>query len=175
MDPATISALMAALGPILNMITGKEGEFKSSYNPQQLDFMKQGLGGLNPQMGNINQNPTFQGGNEWLQNLFSDPEFFKSFSAPIMRDFEENTIPNLANRFAGMGSGGSLGSTAFRNQLGRESSTLHEKLATLKGGLQQTGVNQALQYGQAPVSNYMQQLQQLLQPTQNVYQPGLFG
>lgn len=175
MDPATMSAIMAALGPILNMITGKEGQFGSSYNPQQQNYMQQGLNQLNPQMGDITQNQTFQGGNEWLQSLFSDPEFFKSFEAPLMRQFEEETIPGLANRFAGMGSGGSLGSTAFRNQLGREGSTLHEKLGALRGGMQQQGANQALQYAQQPASNYFQQLQQMLQPTQNVYQPGLFG
>lgn len=175
MDPAMISSIMAALGPIINMISGKGGQFGSTYNQQQQDFMKGGLNQLNPQQGDITNNPTFQGGNEWLQSLFSDPEFFKSFEAPLMRQFEEETIPGLANRFAGMGSGGAIGSTAFRNQLGREGSTLHEKIASLRGGLQQQGANQALQYSQQPASNYMQQLQQMLQPTNNVYQPGLFG
>lgn len=175
MNPATISAIMAALGPIMNMLTGKEGGFQSSYNPQQLDFMSKGLGNLSNQDPNIMNNQNYQQGSEWLQSLFSDPEFFKSFEAPLMRQFEEETVPGLANRFAGMGSGGALGSTAFRNQLAREGSTLHEKIAALRGGMQQQGVNQSLQYAQQPASNYFQQMQQLLQPTQNVYQPGLFG
>lgn len=170
MNPATMASIFAALAPLLKGIFGDQGGPGSSFNDQQLDFMKQGLGGLNPQQGDITKNQGYQQGQEWLNSLFNDPEFFKSFEAPLMRQFEEETIPGLANRFAGMGSGGSLGSTAFRNQLGREGSTLHEKIASLRGGLQQQGVNQGLQYAQAPVSNYMQQLQQLLTPTQNTYQ-----
>jgi hypothetical protein len=128
--------------------------------------------------GNISNNPNFQSGENWLQDLFNDPSFFNKFEAPMMRQYEENTIPDLANRFAGMGTGGALGSTAFRNQAVREGSNLQANLAALRGGMQQQGVNQALQYGQAPVQNYMQMLQQALQPTQNLYQPpsaGPFG
>lgn len=174
MDPATISALMAAIGPILQSLTGKGEKFGSTFNPQQQNFMQQGLSGLNPGMGDVTQNQGYQQGSDWLSALFNDPNFFKSFEAPLMRQFEEETIPNLANRFAGMGSGGATGSTAFRNQLAREGSTLHEKIAALRGGLQQQGVNQSLQYAQQPVSNYFQQLQQLLQPTNNIYQPSSF-
>ncbi len=170
MNPATMASIFAALAPLLKGFFGDQGGPGSSYNKQQQDFMKTGLEGLNQQQGDITQNQNYGQGQEWLQNLFSDPNFFKSFEAPLMRQFEEETIPGVANRFAGMGSGGSLGSTAFRNQLGRESSTLHEKLASLRGGLQQQGVNQSLQYAQQPTSNYMQQLQQFLQPTQNTYQ-----
>lgn len=174
MDPATIAAIMQALGPILQGLMGDKGGAGSTFNKQQQNFMNEGLNSLSPGQGDITQNPTFQGGNEWLQNLFSDPNFFKSFEAPLMRQFEEETIPGLANRFAGMGSGGSLGSTSFRNALGREASTLHEKIASLRGGLQQTGANQALQYAQQPASNYLQQLQQFLTPTQNTYQSSSF-
>jgi len=153
---------------------GKEGQFGSTFNPQQQNFMQQGLSGLNPGQGDITQNQTFQGGNQWLQDLFSDPNFFKNFEAPLLRQFDEEILPNTANRFAGMGSGGSTGSTAFRNQIAREGTNLHEKIAALRGGLQQTGVNQSLQYSQQPTSNYMQQLQQFLTPTQNVYQQSSF-
>lgn len=174
MNPATMAAIFSALAPLLKGMFGDQGGAGSTFNKQQQNFMNQGLGGLNPGMGDITQNPTFKGGNEWLQNLFSDPDFFKSFEAPLMRQFEEETIPGLANRFAGMGSGGSLGSTGFRNQLAREGSNLHEKIASLRGGLQQQGVNQSLQYAQQPASNYLQQLQQYLTPTQNTYQQSSF-
>jgi hypothetical protein len=174
MDPAMMAAIFQALGPILKGFMGDEGGFGSTYNKQQQNFMSQGLNKLGGQNPDITQNQNYQEGSDWLSNLFNDPNFFKSFEAPLMRQFEEETIPGLANRFAGMGSGGSTGSTAFRNQLGREGSNLHEKIASLRGGLQQQGTNQALQYAQQPVSNYMQQLQQMLQPTQNVYQPSSF-
>ncbi len=90
------------------------------------------------------------------------------------RQFQEQTMPGLANRFGGMGSGGSFG-TSFRNQANREGEHLQESLAAMRGGMQQSGVNQALQYGQQPVQNYMQMLQQAMQPTQNTYQGPSMG
>lgn len=179
MDPMMMMMLMSAIGSAAGgPLGGKEGEFKSTYNPNQLGMLDQILGQLKGGAPDITQNQGFQGGQDWLNSLFNDPEFFKSFEAPLQRQFEENTVPDLANRFAGMGSGGALGSTAFRNQLGREGSNLSTNIAALKGGMQQQGVNQALGYAQAPFQNYMQQLMTALQPTQNVYQPpsaGFFG
>ncbi len=173
MDPATISAIMAVLGPMMKGMFGDQGGPGSSYNDQQQGFMNKGLNQLSGQNPDITQNQNYQEGSDWLSSLFNDPEFFKSFEAPLMRQFEEETIPGLANRFAGMGAG-ATGSTAFRNQLGREGSNLHEKIASLRGGMQQQGVNQSLQYAQQPASNYFQQMQQLLQPINNTYQQSSF-
>ena len=119
----------------------------------------------------VTQQPGYQQGNQWLMDLFNDPEFFKNFEAPLQRQFQEQTVPELANRFASMGSGGALGSTGFRNQLAREGSNLSTNIAALRGGMQQQGVNQSLQYAQQPFNNLMSLYQQALQPTQNVYQP----
>lgn len=173
-DPATIAALMQVLGPILKGAFGDKGGAGSTFNNQQQDFMKQGLGGLSPQMGDITQSPNYLSGQSWLTGLFSDPDFFKNFEAPLQRQFQEETVPGLANRFAGMGSGGSTQSTGFRNQLGREGSKLHEMIASLRGGMQQQGISQSLQYAQQPASNYLQQLSQFLTPTQNTYQQSSF-
>lgn len=169
--------LMMGLGA-LGGVGGKNGEQKSSYGQNQLsqidDILKQLKGGAP----DITQNQNFQGGSEWLNNLFNDPEFFKSFEAPMQRQFEEETIPGLANRFGAEGSGGSLGSTGFRNQLAREGSNLSTNIAAMRGGMQQQGVNQALGYAQQPFQNYMQMMQGVMNPTQNMYQPpsaGPFG
>lgn len=172
-DPMTIAALASIIGSAAG-IGGKEGEFGSTYNKNQLstldDILKQ-IKGMKGQS-NITQQPTFQQGQDWLSRLFgSDQGFYNAFEAPIMRNYQENIVPDLANRFASMGSGGSLGSTGFRNQLAREGSNLSTNLAALRGGMQQQGIGQALQYAQAPVSNYQQLLQTALQPTQNIYQP----
>lgn len=179
MDPAAISAIMSVLGPVLTAFTGQQGKMGSTYGKPALGLIDQiinqvkGMGGGGG--GDITQNPTFQGGQQWLQGLFNDPQFFQNFEAPLQRQFQEEIIPGLANRFAGMGSGGSTGSTGFRNQLAREGSNLSTNIAALRGGMQQQGANQALAYAQQPVSNYMQMLQQALRPTQNVYQPGILG
>lgn len=157
---------------------GNKGEFKSTYNNTQLqgieDIWKQ-IQSMKGGSSDITQNQNYQNGSNWLNSLYNDPEFFKSFEAPLQRQFEEQTVPGLANRFAGMGSGGSLGSTAFRNQLGREGSNLSTNIAALRGGMQQQGVNQSLQYAQQPFQNLMQLYQQAMNPTQNVYQPPSSG
>jgi hypothetical protein len=177
MDPATITAAMSVLGPLIQAFSGNKGGSGSTYSGTQ----KQGIEGLwdiiNQIKGgasDITQNPTYQGGNQWLQDLFNDPEFFKSFEAPLQRQFQEETIPDLANRFAGMGSGGSLGSTGFRNQLAREGSNLHTNIAALRGGMQQQGANQALNYSQAPFNNLMSLINPALTPTKNTYQQSSF-
>lgn len=170
MDPATLSMIMAAMGPLLKSFMGEGGEMGSTYNPNQLGMMDQILQSLKGGAPNIQNNQNYQQGQEWLSSLFNDPEFFKNMEAPLQRQFQEQTVPELANRFAGMGAG-ATGSTAFRNQLGREGSNLHSNIAAMRTGMQQQGVNQSLQYAQQPFQNYMQQLMAALQPTQNVYQP----
>lgn len=163
----------------LETLFGSPGKMGSTYNPGQLSLIDQiiqqvkgtqGAGGTD-----ISQQPGYQQGQEWLNALFSDPEFFKSMEAPAFRQFNEEIIPGLANRFASQGSGGSLGSTGFRNQVAREGSNLATNLAANRAGLQQQGVNQQLGYAQQPVQNMMQMLQQALQPTQNTYTPSTSG
>jgi hypothetical protein len=167
--------LMTMLPMMMSMMNkgGSEGERSSTYTEGQqggindiLNMIK-GMGN-----GDINQSPQYQGANEWLSSMFNDPEFFNKFEAPMQRDFQENTIPNLANRFASMGSGGAMGSTAFRNQLGRESSNLHTNIAALRGGMQANAIPQMFQSAQMPINNLMNMFQTALQPQpNNVYQP----
>jgi hypothetical protein len=180
MDPGTMMLLASLASGALSGLGGKNEKFGSTYNPEQqgsIQDLLQSIKGMKGQQ-DITGNQNYQGGQEWLQGLFNDPQFFQNFEAPLQRQFEENTVPDLANRFASMGSGGSTGSTGFRNQLAREGSNLSTNIAALRGGMQQQGVNQGLQYAQQPFSNLMSMYQQALQPTNNQYQPasaGFFG
>ncbi len=178
-DPGTamlISGVLSAGAGLLG--GGNKGEQKSTFSKKARGTLDQILDDIRGMKGNaqdITQNPQYMQGQEWLSNLFNDPEFFKAFEAPLQRQFEEETIPGLANRFASMGSGGSLGSTAFRNQLAREGSNLSTNIAALRGGMQQQGVNQSLQYAQQPFQNLLQLLGIGTQPTMNQYQPPSAG
>lgn len=177
MDPATLSAIMSALGPILQAFTGSQGKMGSTYNRGQRSLIDDLVGQVKGRgdQSDITQNPQFQQGQDWLMSLFNDPEFFNKFEAPLQRQFQEQTVPDLANRFAGMGSGGALGSTGFRNQLAREGSNLSTNIGALRGGMQQGAIPQLLGYSQQPFNQYQTLLQNALTPTQNVYQPGLLG
>lgn len=187
MDPMTIALLGSLIAGGIGASTKKGGLFGkpekkgSTYSPGAqglLDNIISQVKGLQGSAGNIQKDPNYLQGQEWLQSLFNDPDFFQQFEAPLQRQFEEQTIPDLANRFASMGSGGSLGSTGFRNQLAREGSNLGTNIAALRGGMQQQAIPQLAQYAQQPFSNYQSLLGTATTPTQNTYQPastGFFG
>ncbi len=178
-DPMTMMLITTALNTGLTALTGNKGETKSTYNKGQkggINDIFDIIQGIKGGSADITQNPQFQQGNEWLMGLFNDPEFFKSFEAPLQRQFQEETVPGLANRFASMGSGGSLGSTGFRNQLAREGSNLSTNIAAMRGGMQQNAIPQLLGYAQQPFQNLMNLYNTGLgHPTENVYQPPSAG
>ena len=174
----TMMALASMASGIFGAASGNQGGFKSGFSKGQQGGIKDILAMVKGMRGNadITKNQGYNQGQDWLSSLFNDPEFFNNFEAPLQQQFQEQTVPELANRFAGMGSGGSLGSTGFRNQLAREGSNLHSNIAALRGGMQQQGVNQQLGYAQQPFQNMMQLYQQALgQPVNNAYQPGSGG
>ena len=175
---AALPALFSALGSL----TGKSGKSGSTYNKGQLSLIDQAVQNIKSGFGTPNQDIAqsqgYQQGNDFFNSLFNDPDFFNRFEAPALRQFNEEIAPGLANRYAAMGSGGSTGSTGFRNQLAREGSNLSTNLAAQRGQMQQNAVPQMLSYAQQPISNWMTQMQQALQPTKNTYQgpsTGLFG
>ena len=59
---------------------------------------------------------------------------FESFAAPFRREFNEQTVPGIAERFAGLGG---LSSSGFQQSLGQAGAGLNEKLAALHGGLKE--------------------------------------
>lgn len=128
----------------------------SSFNTgtkQQSQFLQQLLGQLGGQSSNIGQNPLFQQGSNYLQQLLSgSPESTAAFEAPAMRQFNEQIIPGLAERFSGLGAG-AQSSSAFQQALGQAGAGLSENLQALRSGLQFGALPQALGYAQQPVSN----------------------
>ena len=132
----------------------------STMSRGQSGLLKQLLGSLQGQSSNIQQSPLFQQGSSFLQSLLSgSPEATAAFEAPFMRQFNEQIIPQLAERFSGMGAG-AQSSSAFQQALGQSGADLSERLASLKGNLGLQGAGQALGYAQQPISN-LQGLSQL--------------
>ncbi len=125
----------------------------STLNRGQKNLLKQLLGSLQGQSTNIQQSPLFQQGSSFLQNLLSgSPEATAAFEAPYMRQFHEQTVPALAERFSGLGSG-AQNSSAFTQALGAAGAGLSENLAALRSQLQLGGLGQALGFAQQPISN----------------------
>lgn len=146
----------------MDFLFGSSGgtEQMSTLTPQQQAMQEQLLAGLGP---------TQMQGLQYLQSILSqDPEMMAQFSAPMMRQFEQETVPMIAERFAGMGTMGSGSSSAQNLAMAQAGKELQESLGALRSQL-------GMQAGS--------QLQGLLgigmQPSfENVYmQPttGLFG
>lgn len=75
------------------------------------------------------------------QYINPDSAMFQSLAAPHMRQFNEQTIPGLAEQFAGAGAmGGGLSSSGFGQALGAAGGGLQERLAALQSQIQQQAV-----------------------------------
>jgi hypothetical protein len=100
----------------------------SRFTPQQLQMLNQG--GTYGMQGLQNLAPQYQ---QLMQGLNFDP-----IEQNAMRQFQQTTIPSLAERFSGMGAGGSQRSSAFAQSLGGAGADLMSQLGALRAqyGLQ---------------------------------------
>lgn len=91
----------------------------------------------------------------WRDILSNNPEAFRAFEAPEQRRFQEQTIPDLAEQFAGMGSGG-LSSSGFRNAAIGAGTDLSERLASMRAGLRQNAAQSLFGAGQSALTQHAQ-------------------
>lgn len=86
-----------------------------------------------------------------LQRQYMDPssQAVDQFAQPYMNQFNQEIIPGLAERFAGMNAmGGGLSSSGFGQALGAAGGNLQAQLAQLKAGLGQNAAQSLMQqYG----------------------------
>lgn len=106
---------------------GQKTEQFQRFTPEQQDVLNNILGGARQQLPQ---------GFEFLSSILSqDPEAMRRFEAPALRQFQEETIPSIAERFTGMlGTGGGR-SSAFGQQLGQAAAGLQERLGAQRAGL----------------------------------------
>ncbi len=124
--------------------------------------------------------PLIQQQGQYFQDLLSpDSQAYENFAAPYQRQFEEQIIPNIAERFTG-----SKDSSAFTQALGSAGASLAENLAALREGQRfqaAQGVSPIIGQGLTSTSTpYLQGgtegiLQQLLGPLLQGITGGLSG
>lgn len=85
--------------------------------------------------------------------LDDDNSTFQAMAAPEMRRFNEDIVPDLAEQFAGMGSGG-LSSSGFRNAGIRAGTDLSERLGAMRANLRQQGAAGLAGIGQQALGQY---------------------
>lgn len=140
MIPGIGTGLGAGIGGLLGFLGfggSKENKLKKlpTMSPQQNAILNSLLG----QLGNL-QGP--QGGYGQATSLlqqYLNPEspLYQSFEEPYLRQFEQQTLPSIAERFAGKGAlGGGLSSSGFAQALGGAAGNLQSDLAALKTGMQ---------------------------------------
>lgn len=95
-----------------------------------LDMLTKQLGG-----------PISQGIGSLSSLASGSPESLEAFRAPLMRQFNEQIVPSLAERFTGMGAG-AQNSSAFGQQLAGAGTRLSEGLSSQKSQLQQQALSQ---------------------------------
>ena len=121
-----------------DFIYGKPSSMEKmpTMDPQQLAYLQQLMGGLGK--------PTGQG-LDYISNILSDdPETMKAFEQPYMNQFNQETIPGIANTFSGSDS---QGSSAFTNALGSAGSNLQQNLAGMRSNLKQGAMSQLQGFG----------------------------
>lgn len=141
----------------------------STLDPSQKQALQSILGQLGSMSGG---GGAYSGAQNYLSSLLSgDPNAFAQFEAPYRQEFEQQTIPMLAERFAGLSPmGGGLSSSGFGQALGGAGAQLQAQLAGLHGNLRQGAASQAM--GQF---NNLANLGLGTRTFENVYQPGSTG
>ena len=97
--------------------------------------MKQGAGGVYGDVADY-----------YRGNLSNDPTDFNAMAAPEMRRFNEQIVPDIAEQYAGMGSG-ALSSSGFQNAAVNAGADLSERLGAIRANLRQNSAQGLQQIG----------------------------
>lgn len=126
---------------IMEFINGKAPQTKD-YN-----FLNQGQQNVQNQLTNRlpgSNNAAF----DWLNSILEDDEgALEDFQRPILENYNENIIPNLMEKFGGIGA---KSSSAFNQTLAKQGRKLAGDLSTQRAGLKNNAVTALQNYsGQA--------------------------
>lgn len=163
----------AGAGGLIGLIGGLFGggdkdKFVSTISPEQQSLLRNNLQQLQQQQapgGNYSQSQNYL--SSLLQN---NPQAYEQFAAPYRTEFEQQTIPRLAERYAGLGGGlggGVAGSSGFGQAIGGAATQFQSNLAGLFANIRNQAAQQAL-------GNY-QNMSNLGLGNYQAYQPGNLG
>lgn len=129
----------------------------------------------------LENSPLYQQGATSLRDILNmDPNYTSRLEAPLLRKFEQEIAPGIAERYAAQGTGGgALSSSGFNQAMARGVENLGQDLGAQRASLLQNAINQALSFSQAPYQSALQYAQTPtfaygMQPAQEGVAPGLF-
>lgn len=173
-SPGWGTAAGGILGGIMGLLSpGKKDKNQqlSLQTPEQQQYLQNIFSQLSGQ-GQAGQNYG-QAQNYYGDILGGNPDAYNRFAAPYIQNFEQQILPRLSERFAGLGGGlggGVGGSSGFGQAIGGAGAGLQAQLANLYAQLQQNAAGQVTgQY------NNLAQLGLGQRAFENTYQPGNLG
>lgn len=120
------------------------------------------------QTGGLSDNAAFGAGSDFLQRLFGGD--ISAFEGPLMQQFNQQIIPDIAERFGGMGAGSSSG---LNQALSQAAENLQTQLGAQRSQLMLSALPQLLQFAQQPINNQLNASG--MGTFENVYQQGDYG
>lgn len=161
MDPMTLAALAFGGSALASQFEGSSwkhpfGNKKKASSLNQLPTMNAGqsklLDQLLSQLGNapptLGQNKLYQQGSDVLSKMLSG-EADTALEGPLMKQFQEEIIPMIQERFSG-----SSGSSGLNQSLSRAAHDLLQSFGSLRSQNRQSALSQILGYSQAPGNEY---------------------
>jgi len=134
----------------------------STLRPEQEPLYQQAVNsGLNKGAGGV----FGESADYYRNNLSDNPSDLAAYSAPALRQYNEEIVPGISEQFAGMGSGG-LSSSGFRNSQTQGGVDLAERIAQIRANLRHSSAQGLTGIGQIGLGNYSQNM---------VTQPGSEG
>lgn len=145
---------------------GSKDKYKkrSTMTPEQEEYQR----GIYSGETGYGANPIFQAGSDWLQKLMSGDT--SVFEAPLLQQFEQQTMPMIAERFGGAGAGSS---SALNQTLARAGQDLQTQIAKVRADLMNQGLNTSLAYAQAQEGQKMEAMK--IKPFEYYKQEGQTG
>lgn len=121
---------------------GKEAKLQKfkTLSHRQKKTLDKILGRVDPSSFSIGKSSMYQAGTNYLSNFlgkgfnpaYNALDYVNALEAPMMRQFREQVIPEIATRFSGMNA---RDSSAFNQTMGEAGASLQERLAALRGNL----------------------------------------
>ncbi len=169
-----ILGLMSATKGGRSFLGGKQEQQQQipSLNQEQLGSLTQLMGG----QGTTQENPIFQKLTDFLSQVLGGKDAgADDLEQQALRQFREQLIPQIAERFTGLGAG-SQSSSAFQQAMGGGAAGIAENIAAMKSGRQMQAAGLA---GPLSQVNFQEQLSLLgVRPFENLFRPetgGLLG
>lgn len=132
--------------------SGKGDKLKKvdTLNSKQQELLKKYIRSINRDAFDLSENPTFQAGQSFITDMLNpSSDAYKKFEAPYLRQFQEQLVPQLTERYNAYDLQKSSG---FDQALAHAYTGMQENLAAMKTQNMMAASQGALNYGMAPAN-----------------------